>query len=108
MRILLSIALFLSVSPAFASDSPCVTKQKNAASFEIAQKLGVAVQSVEVVSFQGGPWTPSLSDNTGMDTVTVRAGSRTNEQVTQKYQVFAEQIGATDDCKVFHIVEATT
>lgn len=103
----LSIALFLSVSPAFALDNLCITKQKNAASFKVAQELGVAVQGVEVTGFEYGVWTEAVGNNTGSDKVTVRVGNRLNRGMTIKsYEVAAKQVGATDDCNILSISEA--
>ena len=105
MKTLLGMALSLSVSSvAFALDSPCVTKQKNAASFEVAQKLGVSVQGVEVLSFDHGAWTEAMGSNVGSDDVTVRTGNRTNRGMTiQTYTVSAKQIGMSDDCTVTRV-----
>lgn len=96
------LCVILSVSaPVLATEGVCVTKQKNAASFALAQELGVAVQAVEVIGFDYGMWTEAVGNNVGSDQVTVRAGNRVNRAMTIKaYEVQARQIGATDDCDV--------
>jgi hypothetical protein len=49
MKTALSLVLLILSSQAFALDELCLIKQKNAASFAIAQEIGVAVQGVEIL-----------------------------------------------------------
>lgn len=80
---------------------PCATKQRNAASFELAQTLGVPVQGASVVSFKQGLWTEMTGGNTGWAQVTVRAGNRVNRAITiETYVVRAMQIDDTSDCEI--------
>lgn len=84
-----------------AADELCITKQKNAASYALAQELGVAVQGVEVIGFESGVWTEAVGGNVGSDSVVVRAGNRTNRRMTiKKYRVSARQVGETEDCAI--------
>lgn len=106
MKVVLAIAVLLSTSQALALDSLCVTKQKNAASFKLAQELGVPVQGVEVLGFEHGPWTEAVGNNTGSDRVTVRANNREDRAMTFKtYEVFAKQINTTADCNILDVIE---
>ncbi len=45
----LTVVALLATTQAFALDSACMTKQKNAASFKLAQELAVAVQGAEII-----------------------------------------------------------
>ncbi|MGE0632459.1 MAG: hypothetical protein AB7O96_08635 [Pseudobdellovibrionaceae bacterium] len=101
--ILFSLALVLS-SSAFA-ETNCSIKQSNAASYELAQKIGVPVQNVEVIGYEPGPWTEAMGENTGSDKITVRVGNRENRGLTVvTYTVVAKQIGSTDDCRIIDVV----
>jgi len=106
MKSVLVAALMLSTAPVLALDKPCLTKQKNAASYTLAQEVGVPVQGVEVVGFAPGFWTEAMGNNTGSDRVTVSVGNRTNRGMTIKtYEVYAKQVGSSDDCNILETVE---
>ena len=92
------------------ANRPCAIKQKNAASFEFAQKIGISVQSVAVVSFKGGAWTEAFGPNSGYDNVVVRGKNETTGQVaTLSYQVNAKELDRgmmeAQDCKVVTVIE---
>ncbi len=107
MKTVLSFAFAFAATHAFAlEDSPCDTKQKNAASFELAQKIGAPVQSVEIIGFEFGSWTEAVGNNTGSDKVIVSVLNPANGlDVKSTFQVFAKQIGATADCNIRKVVE---
>ena len=103
---LFALAILGIAIPAFASDDLCVTKQKNAASFTLAQELVVPVQDVEVTAFENGVWTEAGRNDEGKDKVTVQASNRLNaEKTTKTFEVSARQIGATENCNVLNVVE---
>lgn len=105
-KTIMMLALSFAAAPAFAFDSPCVTKQKNAASFAVAQELAVAVQGAEIINFEPGQWTEGMAENTGSNRVTVRIGNRVNRAMTiKKFDVHAKQIDASDDCNILGIAE---
>ena len=105
MKIALFSLLFALSSSAFAVDTLCVVKQKNAASLELAQKLIVPVQNVEVTGFEYGLWTSAVGNNTGSDKVTVRAGNRIDRGMTElTYTVYASQIDDSADCDITDVV----
>ena len=106
MKKFLSLTLVLLTFKASALDSLCLTKQKNAASFALAQEIGVEVQAAEVIRFTPGEWTASMSNNIGRDKITVRIGNRKNRGMTIKsYSVIAVQIGSSDDCIIQSSIE---
>lgn len=79
----------------------CSVKQKNVASYALAQEIGVPVQGAQVVGYEHGIWTEAVGNNVGSDTVVVRIGNRLNRGMTIKtYNVAAKQIGNTRDCNV--------
>ena len=95
----------LSSNPALASEQSnvnearCVVKQKNAASYTLAQQVSVPVQGVLIIGFEHGIWTEAAMDNVGSDTVTVKVGNReTRDMVIKRFRVSAKQIGGTDNC----------
>ncbi len=101
MKKTLCIVLALSTLQAFALDSLCVTKQKNAASYTLAQEIGSSVQEAEVISFERRGWTRAMKNNNGSDNVTVRIGNRINRGMTIKtYNVSAKQIDSSNDCTI--------
>lgn len=107
MKVFFLMAVLVAAPRAFAIDNPCVTKQKNAASFTLAQEIAVPVQGAEVVAFENGPWTEAMGNNSGSDSVTVRIGNRTNRGMTiKKFVVVAKQIGSSDDCNITKVAEA--
>lgn len=93
-------------SPALASE-PCDTKMNNAASFELAQALGVPVQQVKVNEVVPGPWTKMTEDNHGSATITVEASAQgeTSPKVAT-YRVEALQIGTSTDCNIIGVEAA--
>jgi len=106
MKSIFIMVLSLFTFQVLAIDSLCVTKQKNAASFQLAQKIGVSVQGAEIINFENGIWTEAVGNNVGSDNVTVRIGNRLDRAMTiKKYKVSVKQLGATDDCKILKVVE---
>lgn len=108
MKALLALSLILASSPALANKQIplCAVKQRNAASYTLAQEIGVLVQGAEVIAFENGPWTEMSGNNNGVDYVTVRIGNRINRGMTiKKYEVAAKQIGTTDDCNIKSVSE---
>lgn len=104
MKALIALSLIFASAPAFALDSLCVTKQKNAAIFALAQELVVPVGGVEVVEFRNGMWTEAAFNNTGTDLVVVSAGNRINRGITTKIiDVTAKQIGNSEDCNIVSV-----
>lgn len=99
LSLLAVVAVFIGSSVLADEDTPCMIRQKNAASYELAQTLNVAVQSVKVVSFEYGIWTEMPGDNSGRDQVTVSA-KKDNKTYKVTYVVTADQIGRTDDCTI--------
>jgi hypothetical protein len=92
------------------ANRPCAIKQKNAASYELAQKIGISVQSVEVISLKGGGWTEAFGPNSGFDFVVVSGKNGTTGQVTTlRYQVDAKELDVemmnAQDCKVLKVIE---
>jgi len=102
MKVLLSAVSLLIAGSAFATDNACVTKQKNAASYTLAQTLVVPVQKVKVVKFAYGMWTEAVGNNTGSDTVTVSAVVG-NVELSETYEVSAKQLGTTANCDVTQV-----
>ena len=106
MKSILSILVLFSVSQALASDSACVIKLKNAASFQLAQSLAVAVQDVTVISTEHSPWTEAVGNNIATAHIVVGAGDLTGRSVhVKKYQVDGQQIGVGSDCDIKSVVE---
>ena len=84
----------------------CKTKISNAASYELAQQVGVPVQGAEVIDYKYGIWTEAMSNNTGFDTVTVKIGdSQTRNFIIKRFGVSAQQVGSTDDCEILSVKE---
>jgi hypothetical protein len=107
MKILLGFPLLALSTSALAIDSPCQTKQQNAAAYELAQEEGVPVQGVEILNFEFGAWTEAAANNSGKDQVTVQVKTRINRTTTiRTYDVSAKQIGSSDDCKIKRVEEA--
>ncbi len=93
---------------ATAANSSCGIKQENAASYTIAQEIGIAVQSVEVLVYIPGVWTEAVGNNAGSDVVEVKAPNKTTkDMVIKRYIVSAKQIGTSDDCNVISVTEDT-
>lgn len=88
------------------SDGLCATKLTNAASYELAMKIGVPVQGVEVIDFVRGPWTAMSGNSHGSATVTIKIGNRVQRNmVIMSYIVSAQQIGSGEDCKITQVEE---
>ena len=87
----------LATSPEF--ESKCMLKQKNAASFALAQSQAGSVQKTNVVSFEYGMWTEMPQENSGSDAVTVTLETQAGTRI-QKYTVNAKQIGNSADCDI--------
>ncbi|RYZ92587.1 MAG: hypothetical protein EOP06_03845 [Proteobacteria bacterium] len=100
--LLLTFAMTFSATSVFASDV-CNVKQTNAASFQLAQQLGIPVQSVSVVKFDEGQWTMMMYENSGSDDITV---SSSGNQIT--FRVSAKQIGDSEDCTVTGVTQVTS
>lgn len=106
MKFALIAFLSFSASQSLALDNLCATKQKNAASFKLAQEIGVPVQGAQVTRYSHGVWSEAVGENVGSDQVTIRIGNRINRAMTIKtYEVFAKQIGTGADCNVLEVVE---
>jgi hypothetical protein len=98
----MTLALALSTQ-AFATsiqvDSACVTKQKNAASFQLAQEEAQPVNYAKVVAFNYGMWTEMPGENSGSDDITVTLETPAGTRI-QKYTVSAQQIGNSGNCSI--------
>ncbi len=107
MKTLLMIAIAMAFSnQVMASDNACTIKQKNAASFALAQREAAPVQKVFVAGMQPGLWTEMPGLNSGSDefTLTLETPSGTLFQV---YEVAANQIGSTADCDIISVKPVT-
>ena len=103
MKTVLMIAVAMALSnQVMASDNACTTKQKNAASFALAQREAAPVQKVFVAGMQPGMWTEMPGLNSGSDqvTLTLETASGTLFQV---YEVAAKQIGTSADCDIVSV-----
>ena len=97
----LIVAIFAFSNTSLAADTQCQVKQKNAASYKAAQKVGV-----EVLSYTMGPWTEAPENNSGFDMIKVRLPNRlTKDLVIKSYKVNADQIGSSSDCNIVSVEE---
>lgn len=105
-KIFLFLLVFAGTSPsALAEDTLCMIRQKNAAGYALAQKLGVPLQGAEILKFEYIAWTKEESHNIGTDRITVRLNDRSGRPLTKIYEVSAKQIRASDNCNIVDVVE---
>jgi hypothetical protein len=106
MKTLICFGVAFVAQSAFAADTECMTKQKNAASYQFALTEIIPVQDVKVVSIDHGAWTEAVGDNTGSNLVVVSGSGRVNARVKRKtYRVSAKQIGVSSDCNITGVTE---
>ena len=86
----------------------CQARQKLEAQIALGKELGLKTSDVCVIRFEHGMWTEGTSNNIGSDRVTVTAETTDLDldllvTVRKVYNVFAQQLGATADCKITDI-----
>ena len=84
---------------------PCATRIQNAVAMDFAENLGILVQNVGLIRFEMGLWTEAVGNNFGNASLTVKhfTGRGHHPYIIAHYDVSAQQIGTSSDCKVTHL-----
>ncbi|MCM2281465.1 MAG: hypothetical protein NDI61_06420 [Bdellovibrionaceae bacterium] len=98
--VLLALAIGVSTAHGQVGETKCEVKSKNAASFQLAQEVGVPVQQIEVLMYEPGPWTDMFGENTGHNFVDVKL-----KDFEIRYLVFGQQVGSSSDCQITKVME---